>query len=40
MPDITDLLRRHALWEPLPGLGKLYNEPIREGDGAILEGQR
>ena len=40
MPDITDLEQRHALRVPRRGLAKLYNERIREGDGATREGER
>ena len=40
MPDITDLEQRPTLRAPRRGLAKLYNERIREGDGATREGER
>jgi hypothetical protein len=44
MPDITDLQQPYALRAllraPSRGSARLYNEVIREGDGAIREGER
>jgi len=45
MPDITHLQQPHALRAPVlgaPGRGRasLYNGAIREGGGAIREGER
>ena len=40
MPDINDLQQPRALQAPRRGLARLYNGPIREGDGATREGER
>ena len=45
MPDITDLKQPHGLLAALlrtarRGSARVYNVAIREGDGAIREGER